>query len=140
MDRVLARLWIGETKDFQAPLRALGFAGVLDLRDGDFVGGEGLATHRIGNRDGDPWTREQVLAGLDFIGARILVGNVLVACAAGMSRSASMVIGYLVRCGWDVVDAHEMVWRARPRIAPVPKMLDSVLVAVRSATAKKETP
>jgi protein-tyrosine phosphatase len=139
MDRVLARLWIGETKDFRAPLRALGFAGVLDLRDGKFVAADGVATHKIGNRDGDAWTREQVLAGLDFISERILVGNVLVACAAGMSRSASMVIGYLVRCGWDVVDAHEKVWCARPRIAPVPNMLDSVLTAVRSAEKKETT-
>lgn len=132
MDRVLARLWIGETKDFGAPLRALGFAGVLDLRDGVTKPYEGVATFKVTNRDGDPWTREQVLTALDFVAERILVGNVLVACAAGMSRSASMVIGYLVRCGWDQVDAHEAVWRARSKIAPVPKMLESVLAALRS--------
>jgi protein-tyrosine phosphatase len=133
MDRVLGRLWIGDVKDLQAPLAVLGFAAVVDLRDNVLPPAkDDVETLRVGNRDGDPWTKEQVLTILDFIADRIRRGKVLVACAAGMSRSASIVIGHLVRVGWDAVDAHEVVWRARPRIAPVPRMLDSVLAAVRS--------
>jgi hypothetical protein len=43
-----------------------------------------------------------------------------------------MVIGYLVRFGWDEASAHELVRSARPKIAPVPRMLESVLAAVRA--------
>lgn len=131
MDRVLGRLWIGAMPDFQVPLASLGFSAVVDLRDGDVSPArEGVEVLRVANRDGDPWTREQVLGILDFIARHIADGKVLVACAAGMSRSASIVVGYLVRSGWDVAEAFDEVRRSRPRIMPVPKMLDSVLAAV----------
>lgn len=132
MERVLDRLWIGAADDFKAPLSALGFAGALDLRDGQaHVTDESVKVFKLRNRDGDPWSADQVLNALDFVSERLRYGKVLVACAAGMSRSACMVIGYLVRTGWDVSSAHEVVRAARPRILPVPKMLASVLQAVQ---------
>lgn len=132
MDRVLDRLWIGSTEDFRAPLSALGFSGVLDLRDGWQAAVRGIKVFHVDNRDGDPWNPEQVNNALDFVAERVRYGSVLVACAAGMSRSACMVIGYLVRTGWNVTEAYERVYDARRRIVPVPAMLDSVLRAVRS--------
>lgn len=132
MDRVLDRLWIGSTEDFRAPLSSLGFSGVLDLRDGAQIPPPGLAVHRVDQRDGDPWSVEQVNVAIDFVADRIRRGRVLVACAAGMSRSACMTIGYLVRAGWDQATAFELVREARPRVSPIPKMLDSVMAAVRS--------
>lgn len=132
MERVLDRLWIGSAEDLRAPLGALGFAGVLDLRDGVSQPVDPrVSIHRVTNRDGDPWTSQQVIGAIDFIAERVRTGKVLVACAAGMSRSASMVIGYLVRSGWDVAEAFECVREARHRILPVPSMLESVLAAVR---------
>ncbi len=131
MDRVLDRLWIGSAPDFQAPLAALGFSAVLDLRDGAHARPEGVVVHRVENRDGDPWSHKQVTAALAFIIKHVQRGRVLVACAAGMSRSASMVIGYLVACGFDEPSAYALVRAARPGILPVRKMLDSVL-AVRA--------
>lgn len=134
MDRVLDRLWIGSAPDFQAPLRALGFSAALDLRDGAHGDVRHVVdrVHRVENRDGDPWTKKQVLEALDFVAVEIRRGRVLVACAAGMSRSVCMTIGYLVRAGMDEVSAYELVKRARGVAAPVPKMLDSVLAAVRA--------
>lgn len=130
MDRVLDRLWIGATEDFQVPLSGAGFTALLDLRDGKHPTREDVAVHRIDNRDGDPWTPRQVTDALDFITDRIKSGRVLVACAAGMSRSASIVIGYLLRTGWDLPSAYETVRRARPRIQPAAKMLTSVICAI----------
>lgn len=133
MDRVLDRLWIGSTRDITPTLGALGFSGVLDLRDNMIVAQFDCMMFRLPNRDGDPWNEEQVVSALDFIERRIKLGKVLVACAAGMSRSASMVIGYLVRSGWDVGEAFERVKQARPKILPVPKMLQSVLEVVKAS-------
>ena len=94
MDRVLDRLWIGEEKDLSSPLGVLGFVAVLDLRDGrQAVEHDGVVFHHVQNRDGDPWTRKQVEAALEFVTEYVKKGKVLVACAAGMSRSASVVIG-----------------------------------------------
>jgi protein-tyrosine phosphatase len=132
VDRVLDRLWIGATEDFRAPLATLGFSGVLDLRDNTKSEVLDVKVFRIGNRDGDPWTPEQVNNAIDFVFERVRHGNVLVACAAGMSRSACMVIGFLVRTGWNITEAYERVYCTRRRISPVPAMLRSVLQAVRS--------
>ena len=131
MDRVLDRLWIGANEDLEHPhvLGALGFAGIVDLRGG----GEPRITEAltIQNRDGDPWSKEQVRAAIDYIHDKLALGPVLVACAAGMSRSASMVIAYLVRTGWAADAAYRHVKSVRPIICPMPAMLTSAVEAVR---------
>lgn len=132
MERVLDRLWIGSTEDFRAPLASLGFVAVLDLRDGKHPPCEGIETHRLDNRDGDPWQPDQIENALNFVAAHLRGGKVLIACAAGMSRSASMTIAFLVRTGWDTPSAFELVRAARPRIAPATKMLFSVLNVVKA--------
>jgi predicted protein tyrosine phosphatase len=132
VNRVLDRLWIGDARDLRSPLQKLGFSAVLDLRDSSVGSPDDVAVLKIHNRDGDPWSVPQVHEAIGFIDAYIRQSKVLVVCAAGMSRSASMVIGYLVRGGWDEASAFEAVRNARPKIAPVPAMLESVLVAVRS--------
>ncbi len=130
MDRVLDRIWIGSTRDADAPLTALGFTGVLDLRDGRRPVSDAVQVFKVVNRDGDPWDAEQVCNALDFAERQVKRGRVLIMCDAAMSRSVSMTIGYLVRTGWDVASAHEAVRRARPKAAPRQKMLASVLAAI----------
>ncbi|TAL46056.1 MAG: hypothetical protein EPN91_01015 [Salinibacterium sp.] len=129
MDRVLDRLWVGDSADLDSrlPLRALGFSAVVDLRDDTVASPKGVALLHIANRDGDPWNAHQVEQALTFIAEHVRLGRVLVACAAGMSRSVSMVIGYLVRTGFDVATAYEMVKMVRPQVRPVESMVDSVL-------------
>lgn len=132
MDRVLDRLWIGSTRDADAPLAALGFTGVLDLRDGRRpISDDHVRVFRVDNRDGDPWTSTQIANALDFAERHIKRGRVLIMCDAAMSRSVAMTIGYLVRTGWDEASAHEAVRRARPKAAPRRAMLTAVLQAVR---------
>lgn len=134
MERVLDRLWIGSSRDLVPGLRALGFTAVLDLRDGVHPFHYDGEVKAIDQRDGDPWKREQIYAALEFIASQIHRGKVLVVCAAGMSRSASMVIGYLVRYGMSAPEAFHCVREARGVIAPVPKMLDAVLRAVETVS------
>ena len=131
MDRVLDRLWISSARSIGAPLHTLGFVAILDLRDqDDHRGGvpkNDVVVLRLGNRDGDPWSQEKIEEAYTFIRTQIRRGRVLVSCGAGMSRSASMVIGYLVSCGMDAPSAHGLVRRARPKIAPLPNMLTAAL-------------
>lgn len=132
MNRILDRLWIGDQSDLgdRVPLRALGFSAVVDLRDGVAEKDLGLPTLRLTSRDGDPWAGGEIVRTLDFIHDHTRSGKVLVACAAGMSRSAAITIGYLVRCGWDPAEAHARVKAARPIIDPISTMLEAVFQAV----------
>ena len=146
MDRVLDRLWLGAASDLgSTPLKSLGFSGVVDLRDrvsGAASRGPnedlGVEVHRLNNRDGDPWPVAEVQMTLEFIHSRIASGRILIACGAGMSRSACIAIGYLTRCGWDETSAHAAVKKARPQITPSAAMLSSVLEAI--GEPKKPTP
>ena len=140
MNRILDRLWIGSTADLSGtvPFRALGFAGVVDLRDSAAPPDLGVALYRVTNRDGDPWNKAQVDGIFEFIHGHIRHGRILVACAAGMSRSASIVIGYLVHCGWDVPAAFAAVKAARPSIAPAVGMLESAITMQGGETATRQ--
>lgn len=132
---MLDRLWIGSVEDLNAPLQSLGFTGLVDLRGGPFEPNSSFV-FSLRNRDGDPWDRIQVEQALDFIADRIQKGRVLVACTAGMSRSASMVIGFLVRTGWDSASAYALVRQARPKILPLAKMLESALAPIEAINAR----
>lgn len=138
MNRVLDRLFIGDSSDLEdrAPLRSCGFSAVVDLRDDVQPRDYGVDAFRLTNRDGDPWSRDAIETALEFIHEHIRKGRVLVACAAGISRSASMVIGYLVFVGHDVPTAYGIVRDARPKIAPIHGMLDAVLKAVLGVDEK----
>ena len=132
MNRILDRLWIGDTDDFRSSsgLKEAGFVGVVDLRD-HIPDGTTISpcinTYNVKNADGAAWLNEQVNEVLTFIHRNIFSGRILVACAAGRSRSASICIAYLVRCGWDKASAYEQVRKARYEISPHPEMLHSAL-------------
>jgi hypothetical protein len=52
---------------------------------------------------------------IPFMRRRMRVGNVLVHCAAGMSRSVSVIAAYLCARGLDVEEAYERVALAKAR-------------------------
>lgn len=132
MDRVLDRLYISAAPSIGAPLQKLGFVALVDLRDQDDVRGGTpklgtVEVFQLGNRDGDPWIPDKIEAAYEFITKQIRRGRVLVSCGAGMSRSASLVIGYLVAVGHDPATAYTIVRRARAKVAPLPAMLGAAL-------------
>ncbi len=64
---------------------------------------------------------------LEFIAEHIKNGCVLIHCAAGISRSASIAIAYLCRyAGMSLDEAQRHVWRARRIISPAPYFLKMI--------------
>ena len=132
VNRVLDRIWIGTGADFLQPLGALGFVGAVDLRDASDLATP-VPVFRLAQRDGDPWIESEVAAAYAFVYDGIQRGKVIVACDAGMSRSASMVVGFLVRCGWDAPSALAHVLSVRSVVRPKAAMLEA---ALRTAVVK----
>src|SRR6267142_6482713 len=74
--------------------------------------------------DGDEIPKYKVLEAFEFI--RSNMPGVLVCCAQGQSRSACMVIGYLVTLGYSVDEAYRLV-ESKRFILPHPRTLNSVI-------------
>jgi hypothetical protein len=89
--------------------------------------------------DGEPLNSESICTGVEFIRTQRRAGNnVLVACGAGMSRSAAFVAAFLVEEGEDLADAFLTLMRQRPIIMPHPVVLRS-LVEYYNVAASTET-
>lgn len=68
----------------------------------------------------------QIDSAVEFIDKHISSGNVLIHCAAGMSRSVSVCIAYLVSHGMDVLDAIALVKDKRRCAAPNPAFINTI--------------
>jgi protein-tyrosine phosphatase len=66
--------------------------------------------------------------GLDFVHVNEAAGNgVLIMCAAGVSRSATFTLAYLVERGYDLQDAFLHLRECRPIVSPHPSLWISLL-------------
>ena len=140
MIRILDRLWLGNKDDIELggdTLAILGFVAVLDLREQahadkvKIVGGVEVAEFRFS--DGTAPDSESAEAALAFVAKEIRSGRVLVACQAGMSRSVSAVVAYLVSVGHSPADAFALLKSVHPRASPFPATLGGWL---RSAVSE----
>jgi len=52
--------------------------------------------------------------------------NILIACAGGASRSASIILAYMINEGWNLDEALKYMQKIRPIINPLPSMLLSI--------------
>jgi len=69
--------------------------------------------------DSDWISNEYLKAGINFIDEHIKLGhNVLVACAAGISRSIGMIWAYMIKNGWDYYHAWSHIKQKRPAANP----------------------
>jgi protein-tyrosine phosphatase len=74
--------------------------------------------------DGTPSTVEQLARGAKFIHEQAVAGRpVYIHCAAGLGRSPTQVVAYLMTRGSSVEEAIEYVEQRRPIISPSPKQL-----------------
>lgn len=76
--------------------------------------------------DGVAGLEQYIDRAVDFIHTNIIAGEVLVHCAAGRSRSVSVIIAYLVSCGFSCQDAKTLVASRRMNICPAPVFIDEI--------------
>jgi protein-tyrosine phosphatase len=76
--------------------------------------------------DGRKGLKPHLDAVTSFIQTHIRNGCVLVHCGAGNSRSVSIVVAYLVLCGFSMQDALSFVRQHRPGICPYSGFLDEI--------------
>jgi hypothetical protein len=125
-DRITPRLWLGGAPTYERDYRFLldnDIAAVLDMRaeregDRDFYARHGIAYHRLKVLDATVPAEEYLTEGANWINEQIEQGRtVLVHCAKGRGRSATLVAAYLMRheaLPYD--DCHELMKAARPLV------------------------
>ncbi len=78
--------------------------------------------------DGEFVPRQQMMRGVNFIReTRAADRQVLVVCGAGVSRSSTFVLAYLLECGYDLRDAWRLLRAHHPEACPAQQMWASLL-------------
>lgn len=77
--------------------------------------------------DGQPWPAEEQVRMVKFMRENV-AGNVLVHCDAGISRSSSAVVLWLMAVGFSQEDAVRFVSARHPDAYPSPRILESLIV------------
>lgn len=122
--------------DDLAALRAAGVGAILSLRDGAEPARryrqDRLAFLQVPIRDFAGPTPAQLDACCGFIDAQREAGRaVLVHCALGVGRSASVVLAYLMRDGLPLGEAMALLREKRPCVSPSAAQLASVAMYLR---------
>lgn len=85
---------------------------------------------KIPLNDGEEIPMESIKQAINFIGTSIIKGKILVHCSAGMSRSPSIIIAYLIRIGYSFPSALKIVEGessgSSNLITPALQLLDSI--------------
>ena len=83
----------------------------------------GFTTLTCAIEDGIPIAPETFQRGVKFINEQTTTGHlVLVMCGAGISRSATFVLAYMVEAGFDLHAAYMLLREAHPAAAPHPNL------------------
>jgi len=78
--------------------------------------------------DGEPLPAGVLDRSVDFIRTRVAANQlVLVMCGAGISRSATMVLAYMVDHGYDLHEAYKILKKAHPDANPHPALWQSLI-------------
>ncbi|XP_023223802.1 dual specificity protein phosphatase 10-like [Centruroides sculpturatus] len=122
---ILPFLYLGNEKDAAdlTTLKRLGITYVLNVTADlpDHQSADGIKFKRLPASDNNNQNLKQYFqAAFEFIDeARMKNCNVLVHCQAGISRSATIIIGYLMHHKlMNLIDAYRLVKRKRPIISP----------------------
>jgi hypothetical protein len=112
---------------FPAELLKLGITNVLKLFDGTPYPPTGFNTFENAIEDGEPIPHDALERGVKFILERINAGEcVLVMCGAGISRSSTFVLAYMLEKGHDLRDAFRLLRRSHPEAMPHPDLWESL--------------
>ncbi|HEC23915.1 MAG TPA: hypothetical protein ENI95_13455 [Chloroflexi bacterium] len=130
LDQVTESLFIGDLRTASAPekLKELGITSVLKLYESPPEWPEGFILDDSPIPDGRPVSGRRLDEFIGFITREIGAGRkVLVVCAAGISRSATVVLAYLVSQGMSLPEAYRHLRKCHPRADPHPALWESLI-------------
>ncbi len=79
--------------------------------------------------DGEPIPQDKLRRGVDFVKEHIASEqSVLVQCGAGISRSSTFVLAYLLERGYELPEAWRMLKANHEEASPHPAMWESLIV------------
>jgi protein-tyrosine phosphatase len=132
MERVTDRIWIGNAAAAtRENLKAMGVTAVVNAtKETDQLHGDPqIAYVRLDHDDGVPWPPVKLRTFILFMEDQLMVRGktVLIHCGAGVSRASSLVIAWLMYCGFGWDEAEDLVRSKRPVIMPNPELKKSTL-------------
>lgn len=123
-------LWIGGARTaYAAPaLRAHGITHILKLYADEPLWPTDFTVCHAPFDDGQEVSAELLRLGTAFISEGIAAGEaVLVVCGLGISRSATLVLAYLIEQGYSLPDAWNLLRTRHPIARPHPRLWTSLL-------------
>jgi protein-tyrosine phosphatase len=121
---ILKRLAIGSFQDAEAkPRKITAFLNVAAEKD---LGIEDRLCHKIWLQDFVPVPPAAIREAVDWIQTHIVNHTILVFCNAGVGRSSSVVVGYLVKMGFGFAEAVEFVASKKPDVSILPRLMETI--------------
>lgn len=123
-------LYIGSAQltNMSEKLIELGITSVLKLYESPPDWPVGFTVYNMPHPDGEPISDARMARHIKFIADEIEAGHkVLVVCSAGISRSSTAVLAYLVSTGMSLPDAYRLLKSRHPIANPNPALWDSLI-------------
>jgi dual specificity phosphatase 12 len=112
----------------QEQLRAAGIINVLKLYEGMPHFDLSFNVMDMPIEDGEPLIPELLKRGVAFIVSQVDAGKpILVMCGAGISRSATFVLAYMLERNHDLHDAYRLLHQQHPIVQPHPTLWRSLI-------------
>lgn len=109
-------------------IKEMGITSVLKLYESPPDWPPGFTVYNVPHPDGVQISAERMARHIKFITQEIEVGHkVLVVCGAGISRSSTAVLAYLVSTGMSLPDAYRLLKSRHPIANPNPALWQSLI-------------
>jgi dual specificity phosphatase 12 len=129
-NQITESLYIGGSQltKMSDKLKELNITSVLKLYESPPDWPVGFTVYNMPYPDGEPIPAERMARHIKFITDEIEAGHkVLVVCGAGISRSSTAVLAYLVSTGLSLPDAYRLLKSRHPIASPNPVLWDSLI-------------
>ena len=129
-NQITDSLYIGgaQLTNVAKKLREMGITSVLKLYESPPDWPPGFIVYNVPHPDGVPISATRIARHIKFITQEIGAGRkVLVVCSAGISRSSTAVLAYLVSTGMTLPDAYRLLKSRHPIADPNPALWNSLL-------------
>ncbi|MBN1428917.1 MAG: dual specificity protein phosphatase family protein [Anaerolineae bacterium] len=129
-NQITDSLFIGGAQLINASekIKAMGITSVLKLYESPPDWPPGFIVYNMPHPDGVPISAARIARHIKFITQEIEAGRkVLVVCTAGISRSSTAVLAYLVSTGMSLPDAYQLLKSHHPIANPNPALWRSLI-------------